>query len=98
MDKIEKMNKIADIVELILYFNNEDQKGTGLKILTPDQMFRRLPTSLAQWNAGKILKNSKTKLGNYCILCTNQKNLQKISTKVWFTLFKHRNNLYEHWK
>ena len=82
MDKIEKMNKIADIVELILYFNNEDQKGTGLKILTPDQMLRRLPTSLAQWNAGKILKNSKTKLGNYCILCTNQKNLQKISTKV----------------
>ena len=48
MDKIEKMNKIADIVELILYFNNEDQKGTGLKILTPDQMLRRLPISLAQ--------------------------------------------------
>ena len=26
VDKIEKMNKIADIVELILYFNNEDQE------------------------------------------------------------------------
>ena len=39
----------------------------------------------------KILKNSKTKLGNYCILCTNQKKLEKIPTKVWFTLFKHRN-------
>ena len=32
------------------------------------------------------MKNSKTKLGNYCILCTDQKNLQKISIKVWLTL------------
>ena len=48
MDKIEKMNKIADIVELILYFNKEKKKGTGLKILTPDQMLRRLPISLTQ--------------------------------------------------
>ena len=29
VDKIEKMNKIADIVELILYFNNEDQEGSA---------------------------------------------------------------------
>ena len=43
-----------------------------------------------------ILKNSKMKLDNYCILCTDQKNLQKISTKVWLTLLKHGNNLYEH--
>ena len=28
-----------------------------------------------------ILKNSKTKLGNYCILCTDQKNLQKYLQK-----------------
>ena len=28
------------------------------------------------------------KSGNYCIFCTDQKNLQKISTKVWLTLFK----------
>ena len=26
------------------------------------------------------------KLDNYCILCTDQKNLQKISIKVWLTL------------
>ena len=37
-DKIEKVNKIADIAELILYFNNEDQEGSGLKILTASQM------------------------------------------------------------
>ena len=62
MDKIEKMNKIADIVELILYFNNEDQKGTGLKILTPDQMLRRLPISLTQWNAGKNSQKFKNEI------------------------------------
>ena len=46
VDKIEKMNKIPDIVELILYFNNEDQEGSGLKILTLSQMLSRLPISL----------------------------------------------------
>ena len=29
------------------------------------------------------------KLGIYCILCTDQKNFQKISIKTWLTLFKH---------
>ena len=47
VNKIEEMNKIADIVELILHFNNnDDQQGQGLKILTPNQMLSRLPISL----------------------------------------------------
>ena len=33
-----------------------EQKGVGLKILTPDQMLNRLPISLAQLKAGN---NSK---------------------------------------
>ena len=37
-DKIEKVNEIAGIAELIFYFNNEDQEGSGLKILTASQM------------------------------------------------------------
>ena len=41
-----------------------------------------------------ILKNSKMKLDNYYILCTDHKNLHEISIKVWLTLFKHGNNLY----
>ena len=52
VDKIEKMNEIADIAQLILYFNNEDQDGSGLKILTPSKMLSRLPISLAQLKAG----------------------------------------------
>ena len=43
VNKIEKMNKIADTAELILYFNNDDQQGQGQKILTPNQMLSRLP-------------------------------------------------------
>ena len=52
VNKIEEMNKIADIAKLILYFNNDDQQGQGLKILTPNQMLNRLPISLAQLKAG----------------------------------------------
>ena len=82
VDKIEKMNKIADIVELILYFNDEDQEGKGLKILTPSQMLSRLPISLAQLKTENNSENSKAKLGNYCNLCADQKNLQNNSIKV----------------
>ena len=58
--KIETLNKIRDIVELILYFNNEDQEGGSLKILTSSQMLSRLPVSLAQLNIG----NNSEKLKN----------------------------------
>ena len=40
-------------------------------------MLSRLAISLAQLKAGNILQNLKTKLGKSCILCTDQKNLQK---------------------
>ena len=67
-NKIEE-KKIIDIVEHILYFNEENQQGSGLKILTPSQMLGRLPISLAQLNAG----NNSEKLKNgirqllYCL-------------------------------
>ena len=38
------------------------------------------------------------KLENYYILWTDPKNLQNNYIKVWSTLFKNRNNLYEHLK
>ena len=46
------MNKIVDIVELILNFDEQNQGGGELKILTPNQMRIRLPISLAQLKAG----------------------------------------------
>ena len=92
---IEGNKKIINTVKEILEFNREKILGQGLKILTPHQMLRRLPITLAQLKA-IILKNIKMKLDNYYILCTDQKDLQNNYIKVWSTLFKNGNNLYEH--
>ena len=74
--EIEQPDKILKIAERILEFNRQ-QRGLGLKILTPDQMFRRLSIYLAQLNAGNNLRNVKMELGNYYILCTDKKKLTK---------------------
>ena len=66
-----------------------EQPGEGLKIWTPNQMLSRLPISLAQLKAKKIQKNLKIKSDDYCILCTDQKNLQNKSIKGWLTLFNN---------
>ena len=95
--KNEENEKIIDVVEKILEFDRQKQRQ-GLKILTPNQMLSRLPITLAQLNAGNNSQKLKNELGNYCILCTDQKNLWDNSIKVWWTLFKNENNLYEHWK
>ena len=56
--KIKNRNNKLKIVERILEFNQLNQSGQGLKILTPNQMVTRLPISLAQLNARtKKLKN-----------------------------------------
>ena len=46
--QIEENEKIINIVDRILYFNQLDQKGQGLKILTSNQMLSRLSITLAQ--------------------------------------------------
>ena len=46
--EIEKPDGIVDIFEKILEFNDQIQRGVGLKILTPDQMLSMLPITLAQ--------------------------------------------------
>ena len=79
--KIEKNEKVINSAERILYFNQFEQKE-GLKIITPNEMFSRLPTTLAQLKQKIILTNLKMKLGKFCILCTDQKNLQNNSIKV----------------
>ena len=49
--KNENPNKIIDIVEKILEFNNQ-QNGTGFKILSPKQMLQMLPIALALVKVG----------------------------------------------
>ena len=80
--KNEKLGEKIDIAKEILKFNKQNQQGQGLKMLTSDQMLSRLPISLAQLKAGNNSKNLKTKLGNYCIFCIVQKDLQNNSIKV----------------
>ena len=56
----EENEKIINIVKRILYFNQLNQSGQDLQILTPKQMLSRLPISLAQLKAG----NNSEKLKN----------------------------------
>ena len=58
--KIKNRNNMLDIVERIPEFNQLNQSGQGLKILTPNQILSRLPISFAQLNAG----NNSQKLKN----------------------------------
>ena len=60
--EIEQPDELVDIAEKILEFNNRNQRGQGLKILTPDQMLIRLPTSLGQLDAGNNSKKTKDEI------------------------------------
>ena len=54
------LNKILEIAKDILKFNEQNQQGQGIKILTPNQMLNRLSIALAQLQAG----NNSNKLKN----------------------------------
>ena len=59
--EIEQPDEIVRVVKMILDFNElKQQKGQGIKILTPKQMLNRLPIALAQLQAG----NNSNKLKN----------------------------------
>ena len=88
-DKIKKMSeeekeaektvKILEIVEEILIPDRENQKqqGSGLKILTPDQMLSRLPISLAQLKAGNNSEKFKTEIRQILYSVYRSKKLTK---------------------
>ena len=76
--EIEKPDKILKIVEEILDFNNkQNQIGKGLKILTPNQMFSRLPISLAQLNAGNNSEKLKNEIRQLLYSLYRSKKLTK---------------------
>ena len=62
---IEENRKIINVVDNVFYFNQLEQKGQELKILTPNQMLGRSPITLAQLKAGNNSEKLKIKLGNY---------------------------------
>ena len=74
---IKGNEKIINIVERTLYFNQQEQQGLGLKILTPDQMLNRLPISLAQLKAGNISEKLKNEIRQLLYSLYRSKKLTK---------------------
>ena len=77
--KIQENEKIIDIFERILEFNNKTQSGKGLKILTPNQILSRLPIFLAQLNARNNLEKLKNEIRQLLYSLNRSKKLTKIS-------------------
>ena len=75
--KIEENENIVDVVERILYFNQLNQAGKGLKILTPRQMLTRLPISLAQLKAGNNSEKLKNEIRQLLYSLYRSKKLTK---------------------
>ena len=75
--KIEENEKIIDIVERILELNSEKQLELGLKILTPNQMLRRLPITLAQLKAGNNSEKLKNEIRQLLYSLYRSKKLTK---------------------
>ena len=82
----KKPDKIVEIVEEILKFNKQIQQGKGLKILTPNQMLRRLPISLAQIKAGNNSGNLKNEIRQLLYSLYRSKNMTK---QVYNNLIKY---------
>ena len=77
--KIEKPNEILEIISEIIDFNKDLQKqrGSGLKILTPNQMLSRLPIALAQLNAGNNSEKLKNEIRQLLYSLYRSKKLTK---------------------
>ena len=80
--EIEEPHKIIDAVAEILDFNEQNQEGQGLKILTPQQMLSRLPISLAQPKAGNNSEKLKNEIRQLLYSLYRSKKLSK-------TIYEH---------
>ena len=82
--KIEKPNKIEDIVETILVFNGRNQIGKGLT-MTPNQMPVRLAITLAQLQSENNLLKLKNEIRQllYSLYCS-----KKITKLIYSGLMK----------
>ena len=76
--KIKNRNNMLEIVEIILYFNQPNQSGQGLKILTLNRKLSRLPISLAQLKAGNNSEKLKNKIRQLLYSLYRSEKLTKI--------------------
>ena len=63
----------------------KEQEGTGLKILTPNQMLKRLPIALAQIKAGNNSESLLNKIRQ--IVCSLYRS-KEITKKVYNNIIK----------
>ena len=66
---------------MILELNSEKRQGSGLKILTTNQMLSRLPITLAQFKAGNNSEKLKNEIRQLYSLYRS-KNVQSDFIKV----------------
>ena len=79
---IEENEKIINIVKSILYFNQLNQSGQGLQILTPNQMLSRLPISFTQLKEGNNSEKLKNEIRELLYSLHRSKKLRKQLIKV----------------
>ena len=72
---IGKPDNIVNIVEKILKFNEQNQQGQGIKILTPNQTLNRLPIALAQLQAGNNYNKLKNEIRQLLYSLYHSKNI-----------------------
>ena len=75
--KSRNRNNMVEIVALILKFNQLEQEGSGLKIVTPNQVLSRLLISLAQLKARKKSEKLKNEIRQILYSLFRSKKLTK---------------------
>ena len=83
--QIDKPNEIVNIAEKFFEFNDQTQRGVGLKTLTPDQMLSRLPITLAQLKAANNSEKLKNEIRQLLYSLYRSKKLTK-------TMYNHSIN------
>ena len=85
MDEILRMSDEIDFDYLIYKSKQNEIKGTGLKMLTPKQMFQILPIALAQVKAAN---NSETLLNEIKQIVYSLHQSKQITKKVYNNIIK----------
>ena len=81
MQKNKNKNNLLEIIEHVLYFNQQNQAGRDLKILTPNQMLSRLSISLAQLKVGNNSEKLKNEIRQFLYSLCRSKKLTKLLYK-----------------
>ena len=83
----EVINFFRDYIEMLSDVNYDARQnkteGTGLKILTPKQMLKRLPIALAQVKAGNNSESLLNEIGQIVYsLCQSKQIIKKVYNNI----------------